>query len=60
MIYHNITPSAFFNPYSPTAKQLTASDLEGMENLRDAVDYCVADSVFNKEDLMEYAGISAV
>lgn len=53
MIYHNITPPAFFHPYSPSAEQLTAFGLQGIENLRDTVDYCIADSEFNKSNLKE-------
>ena len=53
MIYHNITPPDFFRPYSPSAGQLTAFGLQGIENLKDKLDYCIADSEFNKANLRE-------
>lgn len=53
MIYHNITPPDFFQPYSPSAEQLTAFGLQGIENLKDKLDYCIAVSEFNKANLRE-------
>ena len=52
MIYHNITPPKFFSPYSLAAENLTKSGLAGIRHLADKVDYCVADSDFNKQDLL--------
>lgn len=52
MIYHNITPPKFFAPYSPAAEQLTADGLAGIRYLADKMDYCIADSDFNKQDLL--------
>ena len=52
MIYHNITPPEFFSPYSLAAENLTKSGLAGMRYLADKVDYCIADSDFNKQDLL--------
>ena len=52
MIYHNITPPKFFAPYSSTAEQLTADGLAGIRYLADKMDYCIADSDFNKQDLL--------
>ena len=51
MIYHNITPPSFFRPYSPAAAALTEYGYEGVENLRDKVEYCIADSNYNKSEL---------
>ena len=53
MIYHNITPPAFFEPYSPGAAQLTSDGLNGIRYLADKLDYCIADSDFNKRDLLQ-------
>lgn len=52
MIYHNITPPSFFHPYSPTAEALTARGLQGMCRLAEKIDYCIADSEFNRRDLL--------
>lgn len=57
MIYHNITPPHFFEDYSYKAAERTAFGLEGMRYLRDKTEYCLADSEFNKQDLIE-AGYS--
>lgn len=53
MIYHNITPPAFFAPYSHTAASLTEYGLEGVHHLKDKIEYCLADSAFNKANLTE-------
>lgn len=52
MIYHNITPPHFFKPYSQEAEQLCQSGLEGIRFLANKVEYCIADSEFNKQDLL--------
>ncbi|MCI1268616.1 MAG: glycosyltransferase [Ruminococcus sp.] len=53
MIYHNITPSEFFRPYNSIAVSLTEYGLEGVKYLSDKVDYCLADSSFNKSELIK-------
>ncbi|MCM1007476.1 MAG: glycosyltransferase family 4 protein [Ruminococcus flavefaciens] len=52
MIYHNITPPEFFAPYSPAAESLTKFGYEGVEFLRDKVELCLADSSYNKSELI--------
>lgn len=51
MIYHNITPPEFFCGYSQAAEDLTRAGLDGIKFLADKIDYCIADSEFNKADL---------
>lgn len=53
MIYHNITPPGFFRPYSDSATALTEYGYEGLKYLRDKVDYCLADSEYNKQELLK-------
>ncbi len=53
MIYHNITPPHFFSKYSWQSEQLTQTGLEGMRYLSDKLNYCIADSEFNKCCLIE-------
>ncbi|MCD7716302.1 MAG: glycosyltransferase [Lachnospiraceae bacterium] len=57
MIYHNITPFSYFEAYSYDAWKLCRSGQEGMRFLADKVDYCLADSEYNKADLIK-AGYS--
>lgn len=52
MIYHNITPPEFFVPYSRSASDLCAYGLRGIKGLAESLDYCIADSPFNKQDLL--------
>ena len=53
MIYHNITPPEFFEGYSPAAVQLTHLGYEGMRFLADKTEYCIADSEYNRQDLLK-------
>lgn len=53
MIYHNVTPPKFFRGYDPVAVSLTEEGLKGMRFLADKVDYCLADSDFNKQNLID-------
>ncbi len=57
LIYHNITPAKYFEGYSPEAVRLTGYGYEGVRFLADKVEYCVADSDYNRQDLrrMGYA-----
>ncbi len=52
MIYHNITPPAFFEGYSPEAVRLTRFGYEGIRFLADKVQFCIADSGYNRQDLI--------
>lgn len=52
MIYHNVTPAKFFRPYSAQASILTQKGLDGIRYLADKVEYCIADSDYNKEELL--------
>jgi len=52
MIYHNITPPEFFSPYNGEAAALTAYGYEGLAHLKHRVDFCLADSEYNKRELV--------
>ena len=52
MVYPNITPPQFFEEYSVKAAQLCQNGLEGASYLADKVDYCLAVSEYNKQDLI--------
>ena len=51
MIYHNITPPKFFERYSPAATKTTTFGYRGTEFLSDKIEYAMADSSFNADDL---------
>lgn len=53
MVYHNITPPDFFRPYSTAAATLTEYGYEGVKYLSDKVDYCLADSNYNRAELLK-------
>ena len=53
MIYHNITPPRFFGNYSSTARALTEFGYEGTKFLSDKIEYVMADSAYNANDLVE-------
>ena len=53
MIYHNITPSHFFQPYNAQLTQLLNEGLTGVLQLAGHIDFCLADSEFNKQALLE-------
>lgn len=52
MIYHNVTPPHFFASYSQGAKKLAEYGLQGIQGLADKLEYCIADSAFNKQELL--------
>ncbi len=50
--YHNITPPHFFKYYNETAMLDCARGLRDARLLAAGVDYCLADSEYNKQDLI--------
>lgn len=53
-VYHNITPAHFYRGYNDVAYSACNIGLEEVKRLNNAFDYCLADSEFNKEDLVSY------
>lgn len=53
IIYHNITPPVFFENYEETIRRINKWGLEGVAFLADKVDYCIADSDYNKKELID-------
>ena len=53
LVYHNVTPSEYFSGYSVSAWNLCRYGIEGAEFLSDKVEYCLADSEFNKQNLRD-------
>lgn len=52
IVYHNITPPEFFEEYSSHAAGLGQDGLRGMAYLAGRADYCLADSGFNRKQLL--------
>ena len=52
MIYHNITPPHFFHKYNRDVEKIQEYAYEGLQFLSDKIDYCIADSEYNKQDLI--------
>lgn len=52
VIYHNVTPSYFFKGYSKSMEELCAKGIAGLQYLVDKVDYCIADSEYNRQDMV--------
>ena len=53
MIYHNITPSVFFEQYSPEVARLVQSGRNDLKAMKEIFERCLADSEYNKDDLIK-------
>lgn len=53
MLYHNITPSNFFEEYSKLFVEITNAGRQELSMLKDEFDYCWADSEYNKKELID-------
>ena len=52
MVYHNITPPHFFRWYNNKARKNMEYGYEGIRFLADKMEYCIADSAYNREELI--------
>lgn len=53
VIYHNITPGNFFEEYSKESELKCLAGREEAASLCKQVDYCLADSEYNKQELIQ-------
>ncbi len=53
LMYHNITPPRFFQPYDTAAAAGLQHGLEQAGHLMNCVEYCVTMSKFSRQDLIE-------
>ncbi len=53
-IYHNVTPPHFFKGYDNLAYKICRKGVKEVKSLKDVFDYCIADTEFNKQDLVSY------
>ena len=51
MVYHNVTPPEYFRGYSAVSYDLCREGQNGTRYLADKMDYCLADSAYNKAEL---------
>ena len=51
--YHNITPPEFFRKYEPSISVACQTGLDEMRSLKNVPDLCLADSEFNRNDLIK-------
>lgn len=51
--YHNVTPPAFFHGYDEGAEKVTREGLDEIADLKEAIDYGIVVSDFNKKDLID-------
>lgn len=60
--YHNVTPYEFFKGYSTVTMQLCQRGREQLGVLSDCYNYCLADSEYNKEELvsLKYSNIEVM
>ena len=54
MIYHNITPAFYFKNYSLASMEACENGRNDLDKLSDKVEYCLADSEYNKLELMAH------
>lgn len=54
ILYHNITPPQFFKKYNKEAMYSCRQGLKAAKRLAKIADYAIADSEFNKQDLISY------
>ena len=52
VIYHNITPARFWEPYSPQTAAVIREGLDEAIGLAKRAEHAIADSEFNKKDLI--------
>lgn len=53
LVYHNITPSEFYEPYNVGAVEACKEGERQVLELKKYIDYCLADSAYNKEQLIK-------
>lgn len=53
MIYHNITPHEYFEPYSRLSAKICKDARTQLAAIHDVFDYVIADSGYNKQELVD-------
>ncbi|MBQ9827711.1 MAG: glycosyltransferase family 4 protein [Lachnospiraceae bacterium] len=53
MDYHNITPAEFFEGFDDTSRMLCRQGRRELQAMAGKVDYCLADSEYNRQELLD-------
>ena len=53
-VYHNITPPHWFKPYNKAAYMGCSEGYRQVRGLKDVFDFCIADSEYNKQQLLSF------
>ena len=53
VIYHNVTPDKFFAGYNEFTRTYCLEGRKSVARLKDTPDYCLADSGYNKQELID-------
>ncbi len=53
VIFHNVTPPEFYKKYSPKLERICKDGWNGVKFLADKVEYCLADSSYNRQNLQD-------
>ena len=53
IIYHNVTPPEFWHKYDYSMEKRCAEGVDSVRRLAHTPEYCIADSEFNKSDLIK-------
>ncbi len=54
MIYHNVTPAEFYEPYDPATAQMCRRGRERLPRLREFFDFALAVSAYNRLELVHH------
>lgn len=53
VVYHNVTPAYFYKEYNMYVMQFCERGRAAIDSLKDVADYCLVDSAFNGQELIE-------
>ena len=53
IVYHNVTPPHFYKPFNKDVANICEESLKGIQGLVNKVNFCIAVSNFNKQDLIK-------
>jgi len=54
LIYHNMTPGYYYSEYLPEFSKHLDKSTDAMKAMNSCFDWCIADSEFNKQQLIEF------
>jgi glycosyltransferase involved in cell wall biosynthesis len=54
LVYHNISPGHYFRKYLPVFSKHLDDSVDAIKSMNSGFDWCIADSEFNKQQLIEF------